>query len=104
MRRLFYQVDRPTLYAYIAQKIRDRREELGLTRTQVYTRLGISRMAWYNIEVGSNMPHIDRLCQIAYELGIPLRELLPEEPPMRKIEPEIGPIYKVIGPGTPPPS
>lgn len=100
MRRLFFQVDTPTLYAHIAQKIRERREELGLTRVQVFTRLGISRMAWYNLEIGAHMPHIDKLCQIAYELGIPPRELFPEEPPMRKIEPTIGPISKVLGPDT----
>jgi transcriptional regulator with XRE-family HTH domain len=56
----------------IARRIRQLREQAGLTVSQAATAAGLGRTAWYNLESGQRTPAWETLAAIAAALGASL--------------------------------
>ena len=62
-------------------RIKERREALGLTRTQLGDRLGVSKVAVRKWELGLAMPNADKLPALADLLHCSIDELYGRTPP-----------------------
>lgn len=62
-------------------RIKERREALGLTRTQLGDRLGVSKVAVRKWELGLAMPNADKLPALADALHCSIDELYGRTPP-----------------------
>ena len=62
-------------------RIKERREALGLTRTQLGDRLGVSKVAVRKWELGLTMPNADKLPALADALYCSIDELYGRTPP-----------------------
>jgi len=69
------------LYAAVGAAIRARREELGLTQTQVADRVAMSRASVTNIECGRQSLLLDQLYRFAEALETTPMTLLATETP-----------------------
>lgn len=58
-----------TIVSQIGNRIRCRREWLGMTQTELSEKAGIGRTSITNIEAGRQYPPVDRLEEIAKALG-----------------------------------
>jgi HTH-type transcriptional regulator / antitoxin HipB len=67
--------DRDLLLSQIGLRVLRRRQELGLTQTELADRLGIGRPNIYRIEHGKQNVTVDTLCKLAEALGITAVEL-----------------------------
>lgn len=61
--------------------IKERREALGLTRTQLGDRLGVSKVAVRKWELGLSMPNADKLPALADLLHCTIDALFGRTPP-----------------------
>jgi len=66
------------LYMVIGMRIRDIREGLGMTQSELAERAGIGRTTLVNIEAGKQKTALHHLYKIAEYLGVPIYSLLPE--------------------------
>lgn len=64
----------------IGKRIRDRREELGLTQSDLSQAVGVTRAQISNLERGVSSPSFRLLLGLEEALGIAVSELLREEP------------------------
>ncbi|MGW0576319.1 helix-turn-helix domain-containing protein [Streptomyces sp. NPDC002920] len=60
----------------IGRRIRDARDDRGLTQEQVFLAVPLNRSYYQDIEAGSANPTLDMLLGIARAIGIPLPDLL----------------------------
>lgn len=60
----------------IGKRIKQRREAAGLSRQQLATLIGVSRMAVHHWEEGGHVPGVGVLCAVASALGTSLDTLL----------------------------
>ncbi len=67
--------DRDVLLSRIGLRVLRRRQELGLTQTELADRIGIGRPNIYRIEHGKQNVTVDTLCKLADALGITAVEL-----------------------------
>ena len=67
--------DRDLLLRQIGMRVLKRRQELGLTQTEVADRVGIGRPNVYRIEHGKQNVTVDTLCKLADALEITAVEL-----------------------------
>lgn len=65
--------------AQIGNRIIARREELGMSQTELAIQAGITQQALSQIESGKRAVRIDKLSQIAVALRAPLSMFQPEE-------------------------
>jgi transcriptional regulator with XRE-family HTH domain len=63
----------------IAVKLRDLREERGLTRKEAAELAGVSKLTLYRLESGKQAPYMPTVTKIARAYGVPLEELVEEE-------------------------
>jgi transcriptional regulator with XRE-family HTH domain len=66
------------LYADVGNKIRERREELGLTQQALASAVDLSRTSITNIEQGRQKLLVNTLFDIAKVLEVSMTDLLPE--------------------------
>lgn len=66
------------LTMYIASKIEEQRDILGMTQDQFAAKTGISRTSQVNIEKGRQGLTIRRIYEVALALGIEPSKLLPD--------------------------
>lgn len=69
-----------TRSAVIGKRIKERREELGLTQSDLAENLCVTRAQISNLERGVSSPSFKLLLRLEEALGIPVSELLREEP------------------------
>ncbi|WP_018547459.1 helix-turn-helix domain-containing protein [Streptomyces sp. LaPpAH-108] len=60
----------------IGRRIREVREERGLTQQQVFLRAPLSRTYYQHVENGTKNPKLETLLRIARAIGVPLSELV----------------------------
>lgn len=65
-------------YAALGAAVRERRDQLGLTQTQLSERVGLSRTSITNIERGNQRLLADQLLAVATSLGVTADVLLRE--------------------------
>lgn len=75
----------------IARRIRERREDLGLTQADVAEALGVTRAQISNLERGASGPSFKLLVGLAQVLGVSISELLHEEATLTLESTVIGP-------------
>ncbi len=71
----------PTIAVRFGQRVKERREALGLTQVQVAARIGMTPAKLSQLEngrSGSRGPTLERLREVAEALGVPLSKLLAE--------------------------
>lgn len=73
------------LKAHIAQIMRARRKQLGLTQDQVAERISRTSESISNIERAKSMPSVDTLYELAKVLNMPVQDLFPEDSVNRPI-------------------
>jgi transcriptional regulator with XRE-family HTH domain len=61
----------------IGRRIRQAREQRGLSQEQLAHTAGISRQTMYRAELGTHSTGIDALLKIARVLGVSVAELMP---------------------------
>lgn len=66
------------LYADVGNRIRERRDELGLTQQALASAVGLSRTSITNIEQGRQKLLINTLFDIAETLEVSIADLLPD--------------------------
>ena len=66
----------------VGERIRARREELGLTQAQLADELGVTHQHVSGIESGISAPSLDLLVRIARRLGVSTDYLLTGESPL----------------------
>lgn len=66
----------------VGERIRARREELGLTQAQLADELGVSHQHVSGIESGASAPSLDLLVRVARRLGETTDHLLTGESPL----------------------
>lgn len=69
------------LTARMMLRIKEQRKKRGLTQAELADLAGVSRSHLTDIENGKKRAHEDHIRAIASALGIPPRELLPEDDP-----------------------
>jgi transcriptional regulator with XRE-family HTH domain len=72
------------LYFYLGNKIKEHREQAGLTQSELAQRVGVTRNSIASIEKGRQGVLIHTLHSIASALGIPSTSLLPPDPEVTK--------------------
>lgn len=60
----------------LGRRIRDRRQELGLSQEALAQKAGINRTYIGSLETGQRNPSLENLCHLAVALGVPLAELV----------------------------
>lgn len=63
----------------IGKKIKQRRNELGITQETLAEKINVSRSTVSNWEIGRNYPDIQTIVSLSDELDISLDELLKED-------------------------
>lgn len=64
---------------YISLRIKEKREQVGLTQGQLAEAIGMTRTSITNIESGKTHVQLVTLVDIAYKLGVKLDYFLPQE-------------------------
>lgn len=67
-----------TLYHLVGARVRQRRQELGLTQAELARRISASRTSVSNLEVGRQHVPLHQLYSVARALDVHLLALLPE--------------------------
>lgn len=68
--------------AHLGERIRSRREQLGFSRSQLASQLGITAATLRDLELGNQRPKPELLVSIASALGVTLAYLF-EDPDRR---------------------
>lgn len=69
----------PPIYIALGERIRKRREKLGLTQQQLAERVDLSRTSVTNIERGRQAVLVHQLAMFAKALDLRLSSLIPSE-------------------------
>lgn len=69
---------RNSLYKIIGSKIKLKREELRISQAELSEKLNLSRSSISNIEIGRHQIQLTTLYEIAIELGIDIKNLIPD--------------------------
>jgi transcriptional regulator with XRE-family HTH domain len=72
-------MDIDALYQLVGMKIRNAREEAGISQTKLAKALGMSRASVVNIEAGRQRAPLHILWQVAEKLGIELVSFIPQQ-------------------------
>ncbi len=86
-------IDDQQLFRLIGKRIRERRDEVGLTQAALAQLLGFERTSITNIERGNQKAPLPVLYRICAHLEIPIEELLP--PIDTVLRREVGPAEDV---------
>lgn len=70
-------IDHQALYRHIGAAVRQRREALAMTQTQLATAAGVLRTSIVNLEAGRQRVPLHTLYAICAVLGLELAEVLP---------------------------
>jgi len=71
-------VDEQELYRIVGRRLRERREELGLSQNKIADNVGLLRTSITNIESGRQKPPLHVLYSICLALKIEVAEVLPK--------------------------
>jgi len=66
------------LYRLVGQRVRNKRQALGITQTTLAAAVGIARTGITNLEMGNQMTPLHTLLAVAGELGVEIADLMPE--------------------------
>ena len=69
----------------LSQNLRQLRSQRELTQAEVAKKVGITVLAYRNLESGVSQPKPETLRRLAAALGVPLRELLAATPPLEAV-------------------
>lgn len=78
------------LYREFGRRLRHARKRAGLSQEDLAERLGVSRAAVANIELGRQRVALHQLVSAASTLGLDPRDLLPFEVPSSSVAPVAG--------------
>jgi len=70
-------IDEKKLFQQIGARIRERRDEVGLTQSELAQQLGLERTSITNIELGNQKTSVQVLYRICLSLKISIENLLP---------------------------
>lgn len=73
-----HNVDMKSFYEEFGRRLKERRKQAGLTQEDLGNRVGLSRTAITNIELGNQQVHLHRFVLLSSALGIDPQELLPD--------------------------
>jgi transcriptional regulator with XRE-family HTH domain len=71
-------IDRQALYTQVGNRIKEKREQLGLTQKTLASLVGLKRTSVTNIELGNQKLLLHTLVELAHALQVSTAELLGE--------------------------